>query len=152
MKPVYMLTLLCFSSCTNQNNFIAECINLIEKNVPIEYSFENNNIYTKKIVVNNKDEVFITVITSNNDKIKSCYITFSFSDFIKVRKYHKQLYAFLKKDDWQFIENISKYKRQGGEIYAKEGIYLGIYEQVYYSIPIALSKDKENFYTEGFCD
>jgi hypothetical protein len=86
------------------------------------------------------------------DKSPPDKYTLMFSDFVKSRKYYKQLLTSLEKEKRQFMESISTYKRPNGAIYTKEGIYLGVYEQVYYSVPIALSKDGKNFFKEGFCD
>ncbi|GHV92420.1 hypothetical protein AGMMS50268_29230 [Spirochaetia bacterium] len=152
MKLAYVLALLYFSSCTNQNNFITEYINLIGKNVPAEYSFENKNKYSKRIGVNNKNEIFITVITGNDDKIQSCYISFSFSDFVEAKKYYTNCINYLEKEKWQFIKAINKYKRENGKLYLKNGLYFGIYERIYYSVPIGLSTSDKNFIEEGFCE
>ncbi|GHU70992.1 hypothetical protein FACS189450_06300 [Spirochaetia bacterium] len=151
MKLVYVLALLYFSSCTNQNNFITECINLIGKNVPVEYGFENKNKYTKRIGIDN-NEIFITVITGNDDKIQSCYISFSFSDFVEAKKYYTNCINYLKKEKWQFIKDINKYKRENGKLYLKNELYFGIYERVYYTVPIGLSTNDKNFLEEGFCE
>ncbi|GHV84595.1 hypothetical protein AGMMS50230_02030 [Spirochaetia bacterium] len=153
MKVFYGLALFYLISCTRQSSFIDEYINTIDKTIPDTYIFENDK-YSKRIEINNKsqDEIFIDIIVGENNIVQSCYITIVFFDLISPRKYYKQLSKCLDNGNWQFIENIDKYKRQNGELYSKNGIYVGTYEPVYYTISIGISKNKENFQRDGFCD
>jgi hypothetical protein len=61
--------------------------------------FENRNEY-RKIIVGSREspEIFIKLIADNNARVQSCFITFSFSDAVKARRYYKQFYTYLRKE------------------------------------------------------
>ncbi|GHV82689.1 hypothetical protein AGMMS50212_00290 [Spirochaetia bacterium] len=151
MRLFYVLPLFCFISCTLQNNFIDEYVNIIGQNVPDTYTFENRDEYIKLITGSKESpEIFIKLIADNkNTIVKSCFITFSFSDSAEARRYYKQLYTYLRKENWQYIENISKYKKPFGEIFFKNGVYFSIYEPAY-AISVELSNRIENIYRDSF--
>ncbi|GHV93888.1 hypothetical protein AGMMS50293_02080 [Spirochaetia bacterium] len=149
MRLFYVLPLFCFISCTPQNNFIAEYVNIIGQNVSDTYTFENGNEYIRLNTGSKESpEIFMKLIADNNAIVQSCFITFSFSDSVEARRYYKQLYTYLRKENWQYIENISKYKKHG-EIYLKNGVYFSIYEPAR-AISVELSNGIENIYKDSF--
>jgi hypothetical protein len=150
---------LCFSSCgfskNNSRLFIQEtvtdCINIIGKNVPTTFLYETEYNYIKSIGKSHENpEVFIELIVKENI-VESCNIIFFLSDFLNAKEYYNQLLDYLKNENWNPIQSISKYKLPNGELYSKHEIYFGIYEPTPLTIPICISKDisLNNFYEDS---
>jgi hypothetical protein len=147
MKMFYLLPILCFVSCVQANyesktffkSFFEECEDTIGKKV------SSQSIFEKKLEKDrqNSPEIIVTYVQKNGI-IEMCNITFTFSDFLEVEQYYHELHDFIK-NDWDFVKAVSKYKRPNGEIYSKNGIYLEIYEPVYFVIPLSFSKDIDDY-------
>jgi hypothetical protein len=160
-----LLLFFCFISCRPQNSFINEYINLIGQYVPDSYIFEVKpyistnipqpndrrsphefgNVYSKNIK-NEKEgsEIYVKLVADDNNVVQSCYITFTFLDFMDPVNYHKQLCKFLNNNNWQFIKNIAGVKNHA-KLYIKDGIYFAVYDPIYFSIPVVLSNSNKNF-------
>jgi hypothetical protein len=157
MRILIVLLILCLSSCKSSKNTseeflqkeIVDCISIIGMDVPSIYSYEAENKYTRLIKENQENpmEMYISLIV-NAGIVESCNITISLFDFNEARKYHDLLNNYLKKDNWDFIKFISKYKRPNGSLFLKNDIYFGIYEPTPLVIPICISKEisLNNFY------
>jgi hypothetical protein len=107
----------------------------------------NQTVYEKVLEKNRQDSPEITVTyIPQNGIIETCNITFAFSDFLEVKQYYNKLHYFIK-NNWDFVKLVSKYKRPNGELYSKNGVYLEVYEPVYFVIPLSFSKnlDHNNF-------
>jgi hypothetical protein len=143
MKMFYLLLILCLASCVQVGyeskdffkNLFAEYENTIGKEAA------SQTVYEKVLEKNhqNSPEITVTYIPQNGI-IETCNITFAFSDFLEVKQYYNKLHYFIK-NNWDFVKPVSKYKRPNGELYSKNGIYLEIYEPVYFVIPLCFSKD-----------
>ena len=153
-----IIVLICFSSCESQkgtseiffNKLIDDLINIIGKEVPNTYTFENENIYTKKIIKTEKNSADISIIlTVNSDLVESCDLAISFKDFDEAKIVYNSLIKYLDNENWIFIKYISKYKRPNGMLYQKDGLYYGIYEPTPLTIPICISKNIDlNYFYE----
>jgi hypothetical protein len=149
-----ILILLCFSSCVPSKNIsepflqkiLVDCINIIGNDVPNTFLYEAE--YTKTIEETHENPEVLIELVVNSGLVESCDIIFSLSDFLDARQYYNQLLVYLKDENWNFIQFISKYKRPKGELYSKNGIYFGIYEPTPLTIPIRVSEDigLNNFY------
>jgi hypothetical protein len=146
----------CFLSCASSKNTselflqktIVDCINIIGKDVPNAFLHESEDKYSKTVEKSHENpEVLIELIVKEGI-VESCDIVFFLSDFLEAKGYYNQLLGYLKNENWNFIQNISKYKRPNGTLYSKNEMYFGIYEPVYFTIPICISKNinLNNFY------
>jgi hypothetical protein len=147
MKMLYLLPILCLISCVQagyeSNNFFKsffkECEDAIGKKV------SNQNVYEKILEKDrlNSPEIILSYVPKNGI-VEVCNVTFTFSDFLEVKRYYNKLHDFIK-SEWDFVKLISKYKQPNGEIYSKNGIYLEIYEPVYFVIPLSFLKDIDHY-------
>jgi hypothetical protein len=147
MKMFYLLSIFYLASCVRAgyeskdffNSFFTECEAIIGKKA------SNQTVYEKKLGQDYQDspEIIVTYVQKNGI-VEMCNITFTFSDFVEVKQYYNKLHDFVK-NDWDFVKPVSKYKQPNGEIYSKNGIYLEIYEPVYFVIPLSFSKDIDHY-------
>jgi hypothetical protein len=152
IKGYVIFLVFCFASCNKlnknsnlfMNDFVTDCINIIGKDIPDTYSRETEFKYSKTIErgSQNNFEIYITLI-ANDDVVETCSVTIFGSDFLETKQYYEQLLNSFKIGKWEFISYISRYKQPYGELYFKDGIYIGIYEpSSFLSIPMCFSKDK----------
>jgi hypothetical protein len=156
---IFIIVLLCFSSCeypkdtaeTFLYKLLSDSINIIGKDVPSAYSYENENTYTKRIekTEENPAEILI-VLTVNSGLVESCDLTIFLTDFEEAGLFYNHLNKYIENENWNFIKSISKYKRPNGALYQKDDIYCGIYEPTHFAIPMCFSKNiyLNNFYEE----
>ena len=126
------------------HDFLVDCINIIENEIPGDYSRETEYRYSKIIEENNHTNFKIHInLVVNSDKVETCAVTFFGSDYLETKQYYEQLLKYFTSNQWVYLGDISKYKQPYGQLYSKEGIYMGIYEpSSFLSIPICFSKDK----------
>ncbi|QQO09929.1 hypothetical protein [Breznakiella homolactica] len=117
------------------DDLVAECVYIIGNDVPAAYADGAGGEYSRSIGNNyqNPADIIITLAV-NDSKVESCYISFCFSDFDEARNYYKQIQSYLEKEHWIFIKLIDKYKRQDGELFFNNEIYLGIFGPIPYSV------------------
>jgi hypothetical protein len=159
-RPIVVaFIILCFSSCGPQkdisetflNQLVTDSINLIGKDVPNAFSYENKNKFIKKIEKSNANpaEIIIT-LTVNSGIVESCDLSIIFLDSGEARLYYNHVTEYFENKKWNFIRFISKYKRPNGALYLKNDMYCGIYEPTPYTIPMCFSKNinLNNFYED----
>ncbi|MHB9294130.1 hypothetical protein Holit_03256 [Hollandina sp. SP2] len=84
MPVIIVLFILCFSSCESQkdisetflNQLLIDFINIIGKEVPNTFSYENENKHIRRIIKNDETpaELFI-VLTENSGIVETCELS-----------------------------------------------------------------------------